>query len=323
MRNSFLFIAMLLCVVAGNGWGFYGHRMINRLAVFTLPEQLLGFYKKHIEFVTEHAPDADRRRYGDPEEACRHYIDLDVYEKCAPVDTVPKFWKDAVVKFTEDTLKAYGIVPWHIQVMKFRLTQAFKEKDVYRILRASADIGHYIADAHVPLHATQNYNGQMTNQYGIHAFWESRLPELFAGDYDFFVGRATYIDDVLAAAWQASESSFAAKDSVLDFERKLSRSFSPDNKFSYEQKGQTHIRNYSKDYASAFHNMLPGQVERRMRSSVWMVGSVWYSAWIDAGQPDLSDLADKSKPMSDEERKQLIEENKKLSVQKMIGRQGE
>ncbi|MFN5544730.1 MAG: hypothetical protein ACK49O_05855, partial [Bacteroidota bacterium] len=98
---------------------------------------------------------------------------------------------------------------------------------------------------------------------------------------------------------------------------------SPDNKYSYEQKGQTQIRNYSRDYASAFHNMLTGQVERRMRASVWMVGSVWYSAWVDAGQPDLSDLADKNKPMSDEERKQLIEENQKLNEQKMIGRQEE
>jgi hypothetical protein len=320
-KRVLLLMALIACFAAGNGWGFYGHRMINRLAVFTLPQQLLGFYKKHIEFVTEHAPDADRRRYGDPEEACRHYIDLDVYEKCAPVDTVPKFWKDAVAKYSEDTLKAYGIVPWHIQVMKYRLTQAFKDKDVNRILRASADIGHYIADAHVPLHATQNYNGQMTNQHGIHAFWESRLPELFAGEYDFFVGRATYIDDVLAAAWQASESSFAAKDSVLNFERQLSKQFSPDNKYTYEQKGQTQVRAFSRAYSAAYHDMLPGQVERRMRASVWLVGSVWYTAWVDAGQPDLGEMTNESKPMTDDERKQLIEENKKLTEQKMIGRQ--
>ncbi|MBL0103970.1 MAG: hypothetical protein IPP51_09590 [Bacteroidetes bacterium] len=44
------------------------------------------------------------------------------------------------------------------------------------ILYYSANIGHYVADAHVPLHCTENYNGQMTGQSGIHGFWESRLP---------------------------------------------------------------------------------------------------------------------------------------------------
>jgi hypothetical protein len=55
-----------------------------------------------------------------------------------------------------------------------RLTRAFKEHDRERILRYSADLGHYIGDAHVPLHCTRNYNGQLSGQHGIHGFWESR-----------------------------------------------------------------------------------------------------------------------------------------------------
>jgi hypothetical protein len=61
-----------------------------------------------------------------------------------------------------------------------RLTNAFREKDQARILKLSAEIGHYVADAHVPLHASTNHNGQLTGQEGIHAFWESRIPELLA-----------------------------------------------------------------------------------------------------------------------------------------------
>ena len=34
--------------------------------------------------------------------------------------------------------------------------------------------------------------------------------------------------------------------------------------------------------------MLDGQVERRMCSAVLSVGSFWYTAWLDAGSPDLS-----------------------------------
>ncbi len=76
----------------------------------------------------------------------------------------------AVTKYGETKLHEYGIVPWHINTMKYRLTKAFSEGDVESILRIASDIGHYIADAHVPLHSTQNYNGQFTDQYGIHGF---------------------------------------------------------------------------------------------------------------------------------------------------------
>ena len=66
---------------------------------------------------------------------------------------------------------------------------AFIEKDSDKILKYSADLGHYIADAYVPLHTTENYNGQLTGQKGIHAFWESRLPELFSEDYNYLVDK--------------------------------------------------------------------------------------------------------------------------------------
>ena len=321
IRKSILVLLACCVVIPVFSWGFFAHKMINRLAVFTLPESLLLFYKTNIEYITEHAVDADMRRYSDPEEACRHYIDLDYYEANVPIDTVPKYWKDAVAKYSEDTLKAYGIVPWHINLMKYKLTEAFKAKDVDRILKISADIGHYIGDAHVPLHSTENYNGQKTNQHGIHGFWESRLPELFSDKYDFFVGRAKYIDNVQMAAWAASEGSYAAKDSVLDFERKLNTTFGSDRKYSNEQRGQAMIKVYSKEYSEAYHNMIDNQVERRIRASVLTVGSIWYTAWVDGGQPELINIQQTTKKLTDEERKALISEQQKLLEEnKMIGR---
>jgi hypothetical protein len=311
-------VTVLLYTDSAYTWGFFAHKLINRLAVFALPEEILGFYKKHIEFITEHAVDPDRRRYSVAEEACRHYIDLDHYEVSYPVDTVPKHWKDAVKKYTEDTLRAYGIVPWHVNNMMYRLTEAFKEKDLNRVLRCSADIGHYIADANVPLHATENYNGQLTNQHGIHGFWESRLPELFSDDYDFFTGRAVYVQDVLQMAWQASSTSFAAKDSVLGFERQLNARFSPQKKYQFEQKGQTQIKTYSREYAFQFHQMLDGQVERRMRQSIWMVACLWYTAWVDAGQPDATKIIELN-----DNKQTTKEEQAEKKQEKMIGREEE
>jgi len=321
MKRIITLLLLQVLFVNGFSWGFFGHKLINRMAVFTLPEKLLQFYKNNIEYITDHAADPDKRRYAVKEEAPRHYIDLDHYEQVAPVDTVSRYWKDAVVQYTEDTLNAYGIVPWHINTMRYRLTEAFKQKDVEQILKLSADIGHYIADAHVPLHATENYNGQLTGQSGIHGFWESRLPELFSENYDFFVGRATYVDDVLGLAWKASEGSFAAKDSVLLFEKELNSAFPSDKKYAMEQKGQSQVKVYSKEYAEAYHRRLAGQVERRMRLSVLAVGCIWYTCWVDAGQPDLATLPRKNRKISDEERKKQLEEEHKLMQQKMIGRE--
>jgi hypothetical protein len=293
----FLFLSSILC--ASIPWGFYAHKRVNRYAVFTLPEELVGFYKKHIDHLTEHAVDADKRRYAIKEEAPRHYIDIDHYGE-NPFQEMPRKWTDAVEKYSEDTLLTYGIVPWHIQTVYNRLVKAFEQKDIDYILKNSADLGHYVSDAHVPLHTTENYNGQLTNQKGIHAFWESRLPELFADDYDYLVGTAEYQYSVLDVAWQAVESSFNSLDSVLLFDKELSREFEQDKQYSYEKRGTKTIKVKSADYSLAYHTKLDGMVERRLRLSIIAIGNLWYSAWVDAGQPILEGMQKSDNPFTDE-----------------------
>ena len=249
---------------------------------------MIGFYKKNIDYLTAHAVDPDKRRYSDTNEAVRHYIDMDHYVKSYG-DTIPQFWSDAVVKYSEDTLNEYGIVPWHVQLMMLRLTEAFKDENADKVLFLSANLGHYVADAHVPLHTIENYNGQMTKQRGIHSFWESRLPELFSEQWDFMTGRAKYIDKVNKAIWKIVEQSFAAKDSVLGFEAELTSKWPSDKKYSTEKNKKV----YSAEYAAAYNKMLNGMVERRMREAIFDVGCFWYTAWVNAGQPDLNRLMEK------------------------------
>ncbi len=284
-----LFLLPVSVVEPVNAWGFYGHKRINRMACFTLPPEMFGFYKRHIDFISDHAVDPDKRRYAVEGEAQRHYIDIDHYAKGGgdPFEIVPRKWNDAVAKLTEDTLQAYGIVPWHIQVMYGRLVNAFTRGDVDRILRTSADLGHYVGDAHVPLHTTENYNGQLTDQYGIHAFWESRIPELSAENYDHLVGRATYIDDALDEAWKAVYASHMLLDSVLGIEKRLSREYPEDRKYVFEDRGRSGMRTYSRDFAQAYEDAMQGMVEERMNTSIITLGNFWYSAWVTAGQPDL------------------------------------
>ena len=273
-------------------WGFFGHKRINRVAVFTLPPELFGFYKENIEFLTDHSVDPDKRRYAIEGEAECHYIDLDHYYKPGedPYKILPKYWKEAVEKFSEDTLRSYGIVPWHVLHMKYKLQKAFESKNIDLILKYSAEIGHYIGDAHVPLHTTENYNGQLTGQKGIHGLWESRLVEINAEDYDYFVGKAAYRKHVQDYIWDAVKGSHNALDSVLRIEKELTKTFPSDRKYSYEQRGNTTISTYSREFCELYHNQMNGMVERRLKAAVLAVGSIWYTAWVDAGQPDLRAL---------------------------------
>ncbi len=123
-------------------WGFYAHKKINYYAVFLLPPEMIVLYKPNIDFLAEHAIDPDKRRYAIAEEGMRHYIDIDYYGKY-PYDSLPRKWNDAVVKYSEDTLKANGIVPWWVQTIFARLTNAFKEKNQANILKLSAEIRTY------------------------------------------------------------------------------------------------------------------------------------------------------------------------------------
>ena len=297
------FILLLTILITATSfsekWGFFGHRRINRMAVFTLPPEMILFYKKNIEYITEHAVDPDKRRYATKHEAVRHYIDIDHWGTY-PFPDVPRDWIDALIRYTDvyqinaqadtvliidhsrfdaskdsiligetwiplqqyksfyqenilplyyeddwlidcegfakhfpqagacetifamDRFSEFGILPYNLVRMQNRLTDAFIEKNPQKILRLSAEMGHYIGDAHVPLHTTTNYNGQLTDQVGIHAFWESRLPELFADrKYDFFVGSAQYIDQPNAYFWDIVLASHQLVDDVLSIEKGL------------------------------------------------------------------------------------------------------
>jgi len=290
MKGCCMISAMILLCLKSFCWGFYAHKKINYTAVLLLPPEMMLLYKPNISFLEEHAVDPDKRRYAVPEEGPRHYIDIDHYG-VYPYAELPRKWKDAVEKYSEDSLKAYGIVPWHLQNMLSRLTAAFREHDFGKIMKNSAEIGHYIADSHVPLHANSNHNGQYSNQKGIHGFWESRVPELLAEtQFDFFIGKAQYIADPGEYIWKRVLESAAASDSVLSIEKQLSKEFRDDQKYSFENRNGVIMRQYSAAFTAAFDKKLNGMVERRMRLAIYSTASFWYTAWVNAGQPDLKNL---------------------------------
>jgi len=373
MKQKFFILSLAMVVLAivfqsfSIDWGFFGHRRINRLAVFTLPEECIGFFKQNIDYITEHAVDPDKRRYATKHEAVRHYIDLDHWGK-PPFEAVPRKWIDimslyseiyainqkgdttllflpridmfedkfvenyrgkkvdlkiyknfiykeilpsyyeeerlvsvdqlkyyfpeldlkATTAFVTESFSSYGILPYHLLKMQSRLTSAFEKKNIKSILRLAAEMGHYVGDAHVPLHTTENYNGQLTDQIGIHAFWESRIPELFADlNYDYFVGSAEYIDNPQDYFWDVVLTSHSYVDSVLIIEQRIKKTFPKDAQMCYDDRLEATVQVQCRAFAEAYQNAMNGMVEKRMQASIKSIGSCWYTAWVDAGQPKL------------------------------------
>jgi hypothetical protein len=317
MKFFFVYVMLFGLLLSLCSWGFFAHIRINRLAVFTLPAGQARFYKANIVYLSEHAVDPDKRRYADTAEAPRHYLDVELYE--ANIDSIPRKWDDAVKKYGLKKLQESGILPWHIQRSYYKLVNAFQQRDSIKILTYSAALGHYIADAHVPLHTTSNHNGQLTNQLGIHAFWESRLPELFAQQYNYVVGPAPYLEDPLKEAWKIVSHTHSLVDSVLKLEARLHANFPLYRKYSYSKRNNLLQKQYAEGYSKAYHEAMNSMVERQMRAAILLTGGYWYSAWVDAGQPALENLKKRSPTAA--EKQESKQEDGKFKQGKIIGRE--
>ncbi len=317
MKKNVFLVGLICLTIVFSSWGFFAHRRINQLAIFTLPVDMIGFYKNNHKYITEHAIDPDKRRYADTAEAARHFLDVENYED--HIDSIPEKWGDAIAKYGAKKIAKEGMVPWQIVFTYNNLVRSFKQRDSVKILKYSADLGHYVGDAHVPLHTTNNHNGQRTNQSGIHGFWESRIPELFAKEYNLLVGKATYIDNPLKTAWAIVKNSHTMVDSVLTFEAKLNASFPSDQKYDFSVRGKNVMKQYAVAYSKAYQDMLNGMVERQMKSSILMTGSFWFSAWVDAGQPELRNMI--SIEISIADKLQAEKTHEKYLEGKIIGRE--
>ena len=219
-----------------------------------------------------------------------------------------------------DTFVEHGVLPYNLIRLQNRLTKAMEAKNSALILRLSADMGHYIGDAHVPLHTTSNYNGYQTDQIGIHAFWETRLPELFADEqFDYFVGQATYIEDPISYYWNIVLNSHALVADVLSIEKELSQTYPKDQQDCFVERGTGAMQNIPcAAYAEKYHLLLEGQVEQQMRAAIKAVGDAWYTAWINAGQPDLSRVHKEKVSLEDQKEEEELERS--FNIGKILGR---
>ncbi len=272
-------------------WGFFAHRILNEKAIYAIPEPLYSFYYWHRQYIFLHATDPDSRRSVLKDEACKHFIDIEYYEKSLPVDTFNIYWDSAIKLKNADSMIKHGILPWNYSKYMYLLTKAFSEKNEKMILKYSADIGHYISDACVPLHTTANYNGQLTGQHGLHAIWETHIPELFKDSLPVLIGKATYWYQPFDSIWKIIAISHQLKDSVLNSDKRLLNIYNNQRPVELSQRNGQWIKTTSSNYLFKYHELLNKMVFKQMLLSVSAIASSWYTAWVNAGMPSLKSKA--------------------------------
>ena len=293
MKKPFLpllLAALTLASGTAGAWGFFGHRTITQVAVYALPAAMQGFYFRNLAEVVRQCTAPDERRNDDPAEGPKHFIDMDHYSEINPFARVPRQYDKAVEKFTADTLKKYGTVPWVILETQASLTEAFHQRDSAAILKYSAELSHYVGDAFVPLHTTINYDGQLTDQKGLHGLWESQLPERFIAEYKLDSEPAKYVKDPLDAVWLAVQASYGFLGETFDRAAKIEKTMKPEVRFTFAHKYGKTTRRYSDAFATEYQKAVGGMVNFRLKGAPTLIASLWLTAWQNGGKPDLNAL---------------------------------
>lgn len=314
-------ISLILIPYNIYSWGVWGHIHINRAAIFALPDKMKSFYFNHADFITEGAviPDLRRGILNDRPEPPRHFLDLEAFNKNT-LDNLPRSMVQIDKLYDSAFLQKNGILPWYIINLTDKLTASFKKRNKSEILFLSAELGHYIGDAHVPLHTTINYDGQLTNQKGIHSFWESRIPEYLGSSYNFNAGPAKYIDNIPEEIFKIIKESNELVLPLLTTEKDLLINFNKEKLYLKDSSGNV-VRSYgqpvfSNEFVKDYNEHLNGMVEMQLRKAISDLAAFWYTAWVNAGKPELSNLDELS--ITKANRKQFKKQIKKYAQGRLI-----
>jgi len=256
-------------------WGKKAHKLVNTKAIELLPDEM-NLMKSWKDNIGEHASDPDIRRDNDKTEWPKHFIDIDYY---------PEFLDGKMIKdksqlfnlYGEETVVKMGLLPWATVETYNNLRKSFIEKNRDKVLIYASDLGHYVADGHQPFHTILNYDGQLTDQKGIHGRYESEMVN-------------SYIDQI-ASSIKAQNVEYVSEplNYIFDY-LTASNSFAPvifyADKIAYEQ-ADSHG---SDDYYRLMWFRTKYFTIDQLSNASGVLASLIYSAWIDAGKPDLAEL---------------------------------
>ncbi len=258
-----LFVLVLCLPALALAWGFDGHRKLASLMHEPLPASacLRQWYAaKQTAALQDKACDPDRWRATDAAEGPRHFLEVDW---ATPPSSYPRDFAQVQVQMGAYASKN-GLLPWRVAEKYGELVTAFRAKDSARILETTYVLSHYVADAFSLLHDTKN-----ADPNGLHTRWESDL-----------LNTATYLNGITAVA-RASYGTPGRADPV-------------NNIFDVVVVGNGLVNTLvAADVATpgdmpGFYAAVKDLTGRRWGDALTVLASLLWSAWADAGQPELT-----------------------------------
>ena len=283
MRKTFVATAACILVIASPAsafaWGIAAHRFIMARAIDILPAQLKPFFEHYRAELVVRAVDPDMWRNAGWEEDHNHFVDFGMPELGPyPFTALPREYGAALEKFGMTMLKKVGMLPWR-EAEEFgnlrRAFEGFAKNSSYAptdtVLFAAA-ASHYIQDAHQPLHATNNYDGQLTQQNGLHARFETALFERFASKLTVTPGRVSAIRNPRDTAFDVLLASSQLVDPLLKADKDAIAGKDV----------------YDDAYFETFFTNVRPILEKRLADSISATVAVIVGAWEQAGRPTLA-----------------------------------
>lgn len=257
-------------------WGFEAHRFVMDRAIALLPDALRPLFEKNRTMVVERAIDPDTwRTAGFDTESPNHFLDIDwAGYGTYPFAGLPRDYTAAVAKFGINRIRQNGTLPWRTEEYFGNLRRAFEDYSRrgaygrFDILFFAAALGHYVADAHVPFHAVENYDGHLTKQHGIHARFESSLFERYR--------------DQLTIRPQPARPITNPRDFVFDALIEGTELVPSILKSDLDAIGAREA--YDEAYYRAFFAANRAVLERRLNESITAVAGIIVGAWEGAGR---------------------------------------
>ena len=269
-RLKILLIILFLPAGFIYSWGEKGHAVISGKAVEILPAEMSSF-KVWKDYLVQHASDADIRRKTDKAEAPRHYIDIDFYKEFLNGNMIENE-DELISKYGDSLVTANGILPWATLETLNNLTEAFKEKNRDKILIYAADLGHYVADGHQPMHTTVNYNGQLTDQKGVHFRYEVDMVDRHIDTLEQITDSSNinYVENPLPFIFNYISNANSVNVVLLDAD-----------KLAHQESGSTE----SDEYYKIMWLRTRYVTEIQFKTAEEDLASLFYTAWVNAGKP--------------------------------------
>jgi len=255
-------------------WGWETHRYINKNAVDYLPSEM-DFFQDHRDYLREHSTDPD----VDNLPGYYHYIDIDYYPEFFE-GTFPHDWDQAVEQFGYSVIIDNGTIPWVIESWTDSLTILMASGQWETVWQLAAELGHYVADSHQPLHLTLNYNGQLTGNYGIHSRYETHMINPHLSELPLPDSSSIYWSSVI-------DSVFRYIDEIYPYVSEI---------IAADDLAVGQDPNYNSTYYNILWEELDSLTISVIHGAIVDLASIWQTAWINAGSPTLSFINEQSIP---------------------------